>query len=81
MYPEHEKLKSIKGLSQELGSFIEWAKGKGWTLRKWHEEDDYTGYISVGKSIQEMLAEFYNIDLVKLEEEKEDLLKQIRGNV
>lgn len=81
-YPEHEKLSGIKELSQQLGSFLDWAfNQKGWTLCKYHRDDsiEIGQYIPVHDSVNNMLSKFYEIDLVKLEEEKLQMLEVCRN--
>ncbi len=75
-YPEHEKLKDVSKLSQQLGSFIEWGQMNGLVLCQYDEETDQ--YRSSRKTINELLSAFYRIDLMKLESEKEHMLNEVR---
>lgn len=78
-YPEHDKLKEVSDLSQSLGEFLEWLRGtKDFTICKWDEL--LNEYRTVPLNINSILAEFYNINLMKLEEEKIDMLNKIRMN-
>jgi len=81
-YPEHEKLSNVRELSQQLGGFIEWlGTDKKWKFGRYlaEEESDYGEFVPViGININSLLAEFYGIDLVKLEEEKCQMLSEIR---
>lgn len=74
-YPEHEKLSGINEQSQWLGSFIEWGQEQGWSFRQYDEETD--NWYRIRKTIEQMLSEYFKIDLVKLEEEKVQMLKQL----
>ncbi len=74
-YPEHEKLNGIKDKSQFLGEFIEWAQSKGMTFCEYSEDGE--GMYRVQKSINTLLAEFFEIDLNKIAEEKDAMLKEL----
>lgn len=78
-YPEHEKLHKISDKSQAIGEFIEWlAQEKKLHLAEfaptsreglmWHAMCD----------IQELLAEFFEIDRDAIEREKRQMLEEIR---
>lgn len=78
-YSEHEKLKEVSSTSQKIGEFLDYYRHKGYDL--YHYIEDDTGdeiLVRSRKSIQELLAEFFEIDLVKLEKEKEQMLEDIR---
>lgn len=81
-YPEHEKLKKVQKESQAVGEFLEWLRGeKGYEIARWNrddfdEEDDRL--VPVHISIEKLLAEFFNIDTNKLEEEKRAMLAQLQ---
>lgn len=72
-YPEHEKLSAISAESQAIGQFLD--EGT-YTLC---EVDKYDRFVPVGKSIQEILADYFGIDLNKIEAEKRQMLDEIRG--
>ena len=81
-YPEHEKLSKVKEESQFLGEFLEWSQSKGMflaTRQERSEHNDYEGIIVVNKSINTLLSEFLDIDLVKLENEKLHMLESCRA--
>lgn len=89
-YPEHEKVHEIKEQSQSIGEFLDWLFGKGvhlMTWEEWEEEENWgyetkmmkhSGFMGVRKSIDHLLAEYFEIDLKKLEEEKQEILQRIR---
>lgn len=79
-YPEHEKLSGIKEQSQALGSILDWMfNEKGWYLVEWKEDDDgYKQRYAITSNVNQILAEYYKVDLVKLEEEKMQMLDEIR---
>lgn len=78
-YPEHEKLEAIKDKSQSIGEFIEWLnRKKGIYLGKWSHfgkpEEGFDAMFAARESIENLLAEYFEIDLVKLEKEKRQML-------
>lgn len=75
-YPQHEKLKLIGDKSQAIGEFLEWVNSRGYTLGK-YDQKDYL--MPVRESIPALLADYFEIDSVKLEEEKCDMLESLRN--
>lgn len=65
-FPEHEKLKLIAAHSQVCGEFVEWLGSKGFSVG--------------GRSfnLHHCLAEFFEIDEEKIEEENRVMLEQLR---
>jgi hypothetical protein len=88
-YPECEKMKKVQSKSQAIGSFLEWLQSKKielmtWLIPEYNEElDEYLpeekGYYSINKNIEELLAEYFGIDLKKIEKEKRQMLDEIRS--
>ncbi len=91
-YPECEKLQAVSEKSQELGFFLEWLKNK-YTLCEFVEEhkeffgdnkEDYVwineGYYQSRDSIENILAEYFDIDMNKVDEERAQILEDIRKN-
>jgi hypothetical protein len=89
-YPECEKLLVISEKSQELGYFLEWLTNR-YTLcqsresvKEYIPETDETfytpeGYYPIRLPIQAILADYFNIDMNKVEEEKNQILKELRS--
>ena len=85
-YPEHEKLKSVQEKSQAIGEFMEWLRyTKKYTIAKWYksqwdadDEEETDRLMPEFPSIEKLLAEYYGIDLNKIEEEKRAMLDEIR---
>ena len=81
-YPEHEKLKAVQNDSQTIGEFLEWLCGpKQVELAVWREgeerdDDEQLRPINVNK--EKILADYFDIDLVKLESEKRKMLAELR---
>ncbi len=85
--PEHNKLDKVRDKSQAIGEFIEWLREtKKVHLCKWNtyeepnwdekEPDGYLDYVTT--PIEELLAEFFEVDLKKLEQEKQAILDEIQ---
>lgn len=80
-YPEHEKLKKVKDEKNLIGDFLDWLRSD--TDRVIAE------YVDVGEfederlmvkseSISDILADYYDIDQEKLEQEKQQMLESLR---
>ena len=74
---EHEKLHRVKDRSQQLGEFLEWLRDHGYEICE-NTGRKYVQYEPVRKNVTQWLAEFFEIDLAKLEEEKEVMLAELR---
>lgn len=75
-YPEHEKLAEVAEHSQAIGEFLDWLQNeKGYTIAKWWDDHILT---PVHRSIADLLAEYYDIDIQTLEGEKQDMLAKQR---
>lgn len=73
---ECEKLRKVKDKSQVIGEFIDWLQEKkGIHLCIWRTENDLA---YAGERTEKLLAEFFDIDLVEVEQERRLLLKEIR---
>ena len=74
-YPECEKLAKIAPLSQQMGEFL---MESNYVLCKWC--DLRKGYHPVTPDIQTMLAEHFEIDMHKVEEERRAMLEALRND-
>jgi len=82
-YLEHEKLQKVKDKSQVIGEFLDWLTDeKAITFCKWQEDEEEiaegTGYYPIYTDTNKLLAEFFEIDLDKLEKEKVDMLETFK---
>ena len=75
-YPEHDRVKKVNVDSQVIGEFIDWIKDEQHVL--FCQWDKYQELEPVHKSIEQWLALYFEIDLVKLEDEKRQMLDVIR---
>lgn len=76
-YPEHDKLKAISDDSQTIGEFLD---NCGYTLCEFRESptlSDYSEFVPLRKSIQDVLAEYFGIDLNLIEKEKRAMLEEL----
>ena len=78
-YPEHQRLKAISGQSQVVYDFLEWCgEEKGYCLAVWATEDTDRMW-PVRDSKRKLLAEFFDIDMDKIEAEKRAVLDEMRA--
>lgn len=79
-YPEHDRLKAVKAESQALGEFLEWLQavdgGDSVICERTRGTDDRL-YINT-KTTNQLLADYFGIDLSILESEKRAMLKAQR---
>jgi hypothetical protein len=73
--PECEKMDRIHDNSQRLGLFLEWLKNR-YVLARWEKNE--TRLTPVHVDIQKILAEYFDIDLVKVDQEQQSILEWIR---
>jgi len=91
-YPECEKMARARPKSQAIGEFLDWLQnekgiqfGKTPTDEQIEEVEDTFGESWPDIALwpetirtEEILAEFFDIDLDKVEKEKREMLKKIR---
>lgn len=74
-YPEHVKLQLVREQSQVCGELLEYLEGRGIFLAEMHDGELYT----TSTCKEELLAMFFGIDLGKLENEKKQMLAELRA--
>lgn len=75
--PELNKMKAVQVKSQAIGEFLDlFCREKGYVLCVLSGDR----YFLVGKSIEKLLAEHFEIDLKKVEQERRAILDHIRGD-
>lgn len=73
--PELDKMLANKDKSQTIGEFLDWLQNeKKISLCKVQED----GYYPVYTSIQNILGEFFGVDLQKAEKERLAILENLR---
>lgn len=75
-FPEHEKLEKVADKSQAIGEFLEDLGSRGILLAFWVDDEDRLAPVHTRKDV--LLAQFFDIDLVKLEAEKRAMLESLR---
>jgi hypothetical protein len=90
--PECERLHEVAPFSQRIGDFLDWLENeKHWMIAKYHEHDEecedengsytcgfFTDAIQIVHTQREkLLAEFFGIDLTKVENERRALLESL----
>ena len=68
-YPEHMKFDKVRDESQAIGLFLDQSE---YVLATWPDDSRYP--VPVHKSINDILAEYFEIDMKVLEDEKQRML-------
>ena len=74
--PEHQKIHAVKDQSQSIGDFMEWLEEKGIVFAHYDGGDFLAEYPFQTK--EKWLAEFFDIDLDKIEEEKLAMIEELK---
>jgi hypothetical protein len=74
-YPECEKLQRVSADSQKIGDFLNWAQSNNIVLAIYTEEDEL---VPSHKPFEQLLAEYFNINLNKVEEERRAILSSLQ---
>lgn len=77
-YPEHQKMKAVKERSQAIGEFLDWAQSEGLYLARYDERFHDETLRAISEPFEHILARHFNIDLNKIEEEKQAMIEQLR---
>ena len=71
-YPECEKLSAVSDQSQVIGEFIDWlGETHAAEIGVWRKDH----MVPIGIRMEQLLAEFFGIDLEKVEEERRAMLE------
>lgn len=74
--PECDKMLAIHEDSQKIGEFIEWLGEQGMEICVDCMDGEYT---PLRKTREQLLAEYFDIDLEKVEQERRKILKSLRN--
>lgn len=74
-YPEHEKLNAVKDQSQAIGDFLDWLNSEKGIVLANYGNSDVAWLAPDGTAKERLLAEYFEIDLDKLEAEKRAMLQ------
>jgi len=82
-YPEHEKLKKVEQISHRIGEFLDWLGEEDMRICEFLDcvDDEgfpMKGYWPVRDGILELLARYFDIDMKKIESEKQAMLQALR---
>jgi hypothetical protein len=79
-YPECEKMAAVQKESQAVGEFLDWLQSeKGFIVCEQGKGDSYEfPYVPACLSIESLLADFFGINLKKVEKERRDMLASLR---
>ena len=80
-YPEHEKLKAVKDQTQMIGEFLTWLQTDRAISLTSHILNQYGVTEKQYHNVESLLAEYFEIDLKKLELEKREMLYGLRNSV
>ena len=77
-YPEHDKLEAVMEQSQAIGEFIDC--NDKYVLAEWMEVEGFRGprLVPVSRPINDILAEYFGIDMRTLESEKRAMLDKLK---
>ena len=77
MMSECEKMVAVKEESLTLSEFLDWLSEQRMTICK-TTSSNFNPYFPISLSNEKLLAKFFDIDLDKAEQEKQEILKQLR---
>ncbi len=81
-YPQHAKLRAVKEESQAIGAFLDWLQHEREPrvlLCNQEPGDNFPGIDWTATPVEKLLAEYFGVNLVELENEKERMLDAIRA--
>jgi hypothetical protein len=77
LYPEHTKLEAVSEYSQMCYLFVDWLEQRGiWLCEQ--DRDQGGSFWVTTKTMRDLLAAFFDIDMNKIEEEKRAMLESQR---
>ena len=75
--PQHDKLDALNNENQVVGEFLEWLKTE-YTLAKWDDTEYSSTLYPVYLHTEDVLAEYYEIDIDAFWKEKDAMLDAYR---
>lgn len=76
-FPELDKMLEVQEQSQAIGEFLEWLQSQGIILSRFDDESD--ALVGTHRSIERLLADYFEIDLDAVERERRVMLERIRS--
>lgn len=79
--PELDKMRVSQPLSQGIGEFIEWLDSQGMEIAQWMLPEGCRDkrLLPCGKSIKNLLAQYFEIDLTAIENERRAIIRAAQG--
>lgn len=80
--PEIDRMLEVKEDSQRIGEFLEWLAEQEIILAEWTGSDCVgcgEGYVEISQTREQLIANYFEIDLVKAEKERQAILDNIRA--
>jgi len=77
---ECDKLLAVSKNSQIIGEFLDWLQNNDVVLSKWDVGKYEDTLYPIRQSIESLLAEYFEVDLNKVEKERRALLSGIRAS-
>jgi len=80
--PTLDKMLKVKSESQAIGNFVEWLREQGIEIGKYEKVEGYRNeqFVADRRSIEKLLADYFEIDLNKAETERRQILGGLRGS-
>lgn len=87
-YPECEKMNAVSEDSNKIGAFLDWLNNEQCVvLARYYDdvecencEETSKQLLPIRLSIEELLAEYFDIDLDKVEKERREILERLSDN-
>lgn len=77
--PELDRLAAIHDDRTVISDFIYWLGTQGIHMMRWVKSDDDEGWVPVGRDAEQLIADYYEIDLKKVEKERRAILAHVRA--
>jgi len=76
-YPECERMSAVRDESQSIGAFVEWLGEQNWEIIDSIESEHHGFPVHIRLSTEELLAKYFDIDLVLVEKERRAMLANL----
>lgn len=74
-YPEHQKLQAVANESHMIGRFLDYLEEHGVRFARYNRSEELD---EICQRKEEILADYFEINLVKIEDEKRSMLEECR---
>ncbi|MFA7264765.1 MAG: hypothetical protein WC054_00395 [Candidatus Nanopelagicales bacterium] len=80
-YPECEKMRAVRNESDVLSDFVDWLGQNGRFIGHYVKPKGYSQEIMVldARSFEQLFADYFDIDLNKVEVERRQMLEDLRS--